>query len=434
MSIPWFFLSYARTDAGTEHLKNFYSDLIVEVRQKAGIPIDMPDTAVGFMDTSGIEIGAAWPEEIVKALSNCRVFVCLYSRTYFTREYCGKEFQAFSERIDKYVEASQLPASRPSLILPIIWGDPRRLPKPLPHAVSHIQYVADSVSESYGTLGLYYLMRVRSRENLVEYNKLLQEIADRIVQEAEPDLLPPLDALQPLETVKDAFRLPSPGGARAAKTERRRGGPNVARFVYVAARTSELGDIREKVDCYGDEDYEWRPYHPEHDKPVGLISQSIASREGLYYEKLRVDEDFVQQLREAENSNVIVVIIVDPWSIQVEYYRNQMSEFDRREFLNCGVLIPWNERDEETNRYLGRLQTGVRTTFERKYVINPTYFRGHIPSLEKFQDDISDTLNEVRARLIKRAVVINPPSGRGHMPWLSNTSRQTPPPGESDTL
>src|SRR5688572_33140691 len=120
MSTPWFFFSYARTDAGTEDLKNFYSELVQEVRRKAGLPGDTPESDIGFMDTS-IPIGAEWPEKLANALRTCRTFICLYSRGYFNSDDCGREFQVFSSRLDEFVRASRSRIERPSLILPVLW-------------------------------------------------------------------------------------------------------------------------------------------------------------------------------------------------------------------------------------------------------------------------------------------------------------------------
>lgn len=419
MSTPWFFLSYARTDTGAEDLKHFYSELVTEIRRKAGLPSNTPETDIGFMDTSGIQIGEKWPEKVGDALRTCRTLICLYSRGFFNSEYCGREFQVFSSRLSEYVSASQRKVARPNLIFPVLWDSPLRVIKHMPHAVTSIEYINDTVSKLYASEGLYHLSKVQKKENVDAYNEFVQRLSDRIVQEAESDLLPPLSALRPFTDEQNAFRLPAPAGVQGAAATR--GGPNTAHFVYVAGRNSELGVIRQKIDCYGEEGYEWRPYHPEFEKPVWLISQSVATNEGLQYGRLGIDEEFIGKLRAAEEKNIIVVVVVDPWSIQMESYQSRMSEFDRRDFLNCGILIPWNERDEETSQSMNALQKGVQTTFERKFVLNPTYFRGSIRSLEELQREICDTINEVRARLIKRAEVKSPlTGGGGPMPLLIN--------------
>jgi FxsC-like protein len=284
----------------------------------------------------------------------------------------------------------------------------------------------------YADEGLYFLRKVRSEENVVEYSKFVQRLSDRVVEEADPDMLPPLTSLRSLKEELNAFRPAGAAGAKGAGLAAIRGGPSAAQFVYVAGRHSEFDGVRDKVECYGEEGHEWRPYYPDFEKPVWFISQSVATTENLQYERLCMGEDFINRLRAAEEKNIIVIVVVDPWSIQVESYRQKMREFDRRDFLNCGILIPWNDRDEETSRSIDALQRGVQTTFERKFFLNPTYFRGGIRSPEELQKEICDTINEVRARLIKRAEIKSPLTGvGGHIPLLSNAAA---PPTTTDSL
>jgi hypothetical protein len=49
-----------------------------------------------------------------------------------------------------------------------------------------------------------------------------------------------------------------------------------------------------------------------------LLAQRVAVAEKLNYEMLPLDDSLIDNLRNAENSNKIVVIIVDSWSLHVE--------------------------------------------------------------------------------------------------------------------
>lgn len=122
----------------------------------------------------------------------------------------------------------------------------------------------------YASEGLYFLSRVRSRDNEIAYDMVVQRLSDLIVHEGDPDRLPPLGELRPFKEEKNAFQPVVAAGAQGIATTTR-GGPNAAHFVYVAGRNSELGSVRQKVDCYGEEGNEWRPFHPELEKPVWLI-------------------------------------------------------------------------------------------------------------------------------------------------------------------
>ena len=116
MSNYWFFLSYARLDRDP-YLKRFYEDLREAVRRLAGLEGE----DIGFFDAEGIEPGAQWPETLVEALQASRVFVSVYSPTYFLKEYCGKEWQVFHSRVDAYRNASPAGAEPPHSILPVLW-------------------------------------------------------------------------------------------------------------------------------------------------------------------------------------------------------------------------------------------------------------------------------------------------------------------------
>src|SRR5690349_12319408 len=79
----WFFFSYAHADYN-EYLGTFYRDLEGEVRQLTGDPL----AGIGFLDRKDIEHGATWDAALEQGLKNCRVFVPLYSPSYFRALYC----------------------------------------------------------------------------------------------------------------------------------------------------------------------------------------------------------------------------------------------------------------------------------------------------------------------------------------------------------
>lgn len=441
MSTPWFFLSYSRIDSvGKPLLKKFYRDLVEEVHQKAALR-GVKDTDIGFLDTSNILTGTYWPEELAAALSTCRVMVCMYSRGYFSSPFCGEEFQVFRSRVEGYVEKSSPKVKRPPLILPVFWDGPGWVSKSMPKAVSNLQYhddslgsVEDSLGMTYAREGLYYLMKVNKPEHVSEYNDFIFRFAQRIVTEAEPDRLRSLDALKPLAEVKSAFQDLAPAVASGgdAAPETARGGPGVAQFFYVVGRGHEFTNIRHSLDSYGETGPAWKPYYPEVPTSVGIMSQLVTAGENLLYEPHTVDTDFIDKLRRAEDNDNIVVIIVDPWSIQVQSYKDYMCHFDEKEFVNCGVLIPWNDKDDETSKDLDKLQAGVQQAFSRKFVFK-TYLRESIRSPEELRKEICNTINEARGRLLLRAKVQKSAgAGGGSMPLVSNSSQ--PPDAPPTTL
>jgi FxsC-like protein len=376
----------------------------------AGLRSETKETDVGFFDASGIKIGATWPETLSSALQTCRVLVPLYSRGYFNSEYCGKEFQVFRSRIDDSVQGSSANISRPPLIIPVLWDRPDRLPRPIPQAVSEIQYKDSELGEIYAEEGLYFIMKVSKFKS--EYDEFLLRFAGKIAQVAEAEVLPPLPNLPSLNKVKSAFHRPESSQSKSVVVNKS-ACSRVAQFIYVAGKNTEVRGIRQNIDCYGEQGgREWQPYYPEVTKSVGIIAQGIATTEDLQYETYPVGDDLIEKIRAAEETNSIVVIVVDPWSIQVESYQNHMLNFDKTDFLNCGILIPWNREDDETSQSLDKLQANVQRTFTRKFILN-TYFRDSIHSIDDLEREISATINEVRRRLLLKAEVQRPVESTG---------------------
>lgn len=133
-SAPLFFFSHANaseagngnrgTDADAPFL-TFFTDLSLNVNQLVYRP---PGADPGFVD-KGMRSGVAWEHEILTAVSTCQVFVALVSEPYIHREWCGKEWDAFSRRRTWHVEERRL-AESPCLI-PVVWAPlgTRRRPK-----------------------------------------------------------------------------------------------------------------------------------------------------------------------------------------------------------------------------------------------------------------------------------------------------------------
>jgi len=403
MSVPWFFLSYSRVDSeGTPYVSKFYKDLVNEVRRLAALR-GAKDSDVGFFDASAIKTGSSWREQLSNTLNTCRVLVCLYSQGYFNSEYCGREFHLFRSRIDDYIGVSPEHTPRPQLILPILWDPPDWLPAPLPYAVSEIQYSDAELGESYAREGLYVLIKSFKFDS--DYQEFLVKFARRIVQAGRADVLRPLSRFPDISEVPNALQEKPHLSSVEATPLDKNAFLRVAQFVYVAGNGAELMEVRDNVASYAEQGgREWRPYHPDAPKPIGILSQGVATMEGLQYETYPVSEDLIEKLRAAEAANSVVVIVVDPWSIQVKPYRERMLDFDETDFLNCRVLVPWNDKDEETSKSFGVLSTDVRRTFTRKFILN-TYIKDSIKSLEELEREIYISINEIRSRLLLKAKV-----------------------------
>jgi FxsC-like protein len=400
----WFFLSYARRDAiGREYLKRFYEELTLEVASKAGLDSRLKAEDIGFFDEIGVEVGDRWPVTMESALQKSRAFVCLFSRGYFNSEYCGKELQVFVARLDAYAAANSL--DKPPLIIPVLWDGPHAIPRNLPKVVSDVQYTHDKFGKTYSEEGLGYIMRLEKHKD--DYQEFLMRFGEKLVDVGKSFSLPPLSALPPLTDVKSIFHLGS-GSADPPRTPDS-AGPRFVQFVYVAGNRDafEAHPLRHKLEYYGpDGGMDWHPYLPDVPDEVCMLAQDVASAEKLRYEVLPLGNDVIRQIAEAERRNKVVAIIVDTWTLTLQPYHTFMRDYDSHSFLNCVVLVPWNNNDNETVASRSDLEDKLRETFQNRAFLEDPTFLDRIGSYDELKKELCTALNKARMRIIDRTELI----------------------------
>lgn len=175
---PFFFLSYAHGPrdylAGRDPdlwITQLYEDLCEHIRGLSGL---RSGTRPGFMDRE-LQPGQEWPRRLSVALATCRVFVPLYSRTYFKSEQCGKEWFAFNLRRLNYRARNVRPVET---IVPALWVPVRN--GRLPEAASSVQSNSADFGELYAEHGFYGIMKVSRWRDAYEMAVYL--LARRIVK------------------------------------------------------------------------------------------------------------------------------------------------------------------------------------------------------------------------------------------------------------
>lgn len=175
-----FFLSYAHTGPKSDEMaQRFYNILCGDLQTLVAVPVG---TAMGFFDREGIESAMLWDEELADALGTCQVLVPLICPPYLEREWCGKEWHAFTQR-----DKSPLPgaASSPNLnpILPVWWAP---VPFTLPPEARRPQYFAPTntreqpdLARLYEEEGLFHLLQSSNEETS---QKIIWQLAKRIQQ------------------------------------------------------------------------------------------------------------------------------------------------------------------------------------------------------------------------------------------------------------
>ncbi|WP_089935414.1 TIR-like protein FxsC, partial [Candidatus Entotheonella palauensis] len=352
-----FFLSYARDDDDL-FLRNFYRDLTHEVRLLT--PGDVSEVA--FRDTESMLLGERWSDKLLHALQTCKVFVALCSPTYFTRHWCGREWQFFHDRLEEYQQPLPAGSHRPALMIPIKWiacSD-------IPDCVNEYQLSNQELGSIYEQEGLRYLQKLHRDD----YVRCVYVIAKTIVHAASTDLLNDSERFCLLKEVPNAFE-ENRAGEKSDRQPVSIGGPRYAQFVYIVGRRQELSRLRRNVDAYGDLGAEdWRPYDPPVDDSMMLLAQQAALSEQLISDTLEFNEhvadDLVEKIRQAEDQSKIVLILLDPWTLGLELYRMIMRKYDETRFFNAAVLVPWNENDIESESQADRLLNQIKVTLYRQ--------------------------------------------------------------------
>jgi FxsC-like protein len=438
---PYFFVSYFHRDAKDNvWFKEFYEDLTKDVAREANLPVDVPYTDIRFFDREGIQTGDRWDITLAEALRASRVFVPVYSAGYFKSEYCGKEFRVFYERVREYEEGKGLAQGDAPLIIPVLWGPPNEILESLPKPISSIQFTDASFGDMYAEFGLEYLLRMGKNQTSDEYKayqKFLLGIRRKIVAEATRHPMPRANHVTPLEDVCSAFASDSTaaGVVAAAGAVPDIAGPEVAWFVYVAGRPADFANanIQRSPACYGQAGGpEWQPYLPNTQKKIGVIATSVASDKEVFPQLLPVSDRLIEQLQEAEEKNTIVVLIIDPWSLQL--YRKPLSAYDKTRLSNSGIIVLWNDNDPETRQRRQPLQAELRQTFSRNLISRDVFFQESGSEAELRDklgaaiDDVYRKVNE-RAKLVRGTVA----EGGGPIPKLPVPSGNGSPTGPAAT-
>lgn len=395
----WFFLSYTRSDNVGAYVGKFFEELAKEVRRIAGERVAVKPREIGFLDERGIEVGDTWDDRLIDALQSCRTFVGLYSKGYFRSRVSGKEFEVFRRRVDEYHRSHPALRKPPPVIFPVLWGSEADLPRQLPAVLGKVQYKHADFGASYAALGLYTLMNKQQHSG--DYFDLKVALARRIVEVGEQFMdLSPLAGRPSLDSVNNAFEAMAAPSGRAVGGQAD-GGPRVAKFVFFAGARQDYTVVGRDSESYGLRlSQQWRPFLPNDKRSVGTFSDEAAMKENLECDFIDVDEGLLQKIGEAERQNQIVLIIVDPWSVRLGKLKTPMGQYDERQFLNCGLLIPWNPADApETAQLHEELKGVLRRTFR----INRNYRNDAIRSPEKFQEELSTAINSVRKQIMNEA-------------------------------
>ncbi|MGW3648478.1 FxsC protein [Streptomyces sp. NPDC000878] len=325
---PYFFLSYARKDDRDEFVKRFYDDLALELRRIGADPSAQPP----FRDVERLGLGADWARVLGGAVGHCRAFVALYSPSYLSSEYCGKEWTAFRERLDKYRQETEIDV--PALV-PVLWVP---MEGELPDGIARYQYNEAGMGQEYATHGLMHILRTDPTGPV--YRTIVEKVAARVRVAADRFRLPltpglDLSEVRGLFPVAEQQRPAEPGTGHVQ--------------VFLAAGVADpLPEGRQRPEYYGRSPREWTPYHPPKYPTVAHRAQKVIVEEGYTSNIEVVDAGLSGRLDETMDNNQTSILLVDPWAVRSETYRDVLAEYDGQYRPATGVLVPCHDADEES--------------------------------------------------------------------------------------
>ncbi|MGD8932664.1 MAG: FxsC protein [Chromatiales bacterium] len=340
-----FFLSYARDNWDGGYLKRFLDDLCEDVRQY------LPGQDASFRDNDQIPLGARWEPTLVEALHTCNAFIAVLSPSYFESEYCAKEWDAFSQRLKRYA-----PDADPPLLLPVFWVPPVNN---LPDAVVALQYKIEQFGAEYAEKGLFTIIKNKSNYESV-YETFREAFREALVNAINNHPLP--DALERpgFNQLSNPFKPTTVAAAVAPALH----GPTHLRLALVAGNRNEIDSIQGAPDVYGANEREWAPFVDEDGHKQSLASQVqlIAARKKITSDFIDLDS-LIPQIESAIETNYLVAMLVDVWSLLLPKYRDKMRSYDERQWANCAVIIPDVMHTNDTASVHRQLDEAVEQAF-----------------------------------------------------------------------
>jgi FxsC-like protein len=400
--VLYFFLSYARED-DPEYIRRFFHDLSSQVRNLAGVG---KEDVVGFLDEQSLQIGQRWSMELADALSSCRCFVAMTSPRYFRRDYCGREWAVFSDRLVAYERRWN---RRAPALLPVRW-----IPtSPMHPLAAEIQNTNPGIgADSYQEYGLRQMLDLKRFRD--DYRSFVFDLARQIVLVADAHDIPRSRHLVPLERVRNVFLLESAAdGSRETGTPSRESGGKAHRlsartlvhFIVVAGNRDEMSAIRSKLDYYGSSRVDWAPYRPGLDEALAALAAQVAD-DRMFESEIADIAELADRVDQARRGNELVVLLVDAWAPGLADHRRALLAYDANDELTSAVMIPFNSGDGETLADTTILQAQLANVLphvlERR---DRVMLRQNIPTAEQFSSNLEEILEVAQNRIFKKGAV-----------------------------
>lgn len=407
-----FFFSYRRADYGPI-MREFFTDLGEDVRKLRGLN---KEESPAFFDQEEIETGDQWDLRLLGALQQSKVLVPLYSPAYFKSEYCGREWNLFHLRRQRWGQMNPGP-NLPAVIRPVVWIPIKKsgklcLPDSLAQPVKDVQYTWLEEDSPVNQAGLEQLVRQKAAYNKL-YWDFVRGFAEGIVQAMDQYDLPPLDHVPALADVPPLFNVstapagPAPGQPRPSFRRH-------VRFIFAALQPQHLGAGRAPDPYLDTGGSDWKPFYPDLRQRIGTLAQFIASDPALDFESDRIElsNDLAQQIRDALDEGRIVVVLVDRWSLYASpVYQDIFRGFDQENFANCAVLLPWNPGDQElvdNKAQIDQVIGDVLHFHNSQFAPTSPYYCRDVGSVDELRQTLGTVLGQIQAEMRRAATPRRP--------------------------
>ena len=379
-----FFFSYARRDSADDpYLRRFYEDLRKEVSSRGGVEKE----SAGFFDIHQ-PTGTDWPTTSGTAVGSCKVFVPVYSPWYFNSDACGSEWHGFGRRLTQHHART---GEHLASVLPVWWLPPNTRPP----ATQNLHDTRDQFGATYREFGLHTLIRQKRCQD--EYLTFLNGFALQILKAAEKPPCP-IAGIN-LRTEPNAF-------AQSVQVEEKSqaGGSKVINFVVAAGTSAEMQNVRQVLDTYGRTWRDWAPYVPRYCDPLVLKAQDVAVEQRMISGPVLAGDDLIQVLDRAKKNQELVVLLVDPWIVGIERYRDLLEQLGSRRYMNVAILLPGD------NAELRALPNGTDVGDVLRMCIGdwldePRSARQDLDTVEKFEDVLRSAIIDIRKRIVNHGEV-----------------------------
>jgi FxsC-like protein len=392
----WLYVSCSEEDRKDPLLGHFYDDLSARLRAL----VKMGAGEIRYLDEGNPGDSDTWSPWALRAMQRTRVLVCLYSSGFFASPYCGRVWSAFLRRLRAHAQIRGGGAS-PPLIFPVAWKPPADNPAILPKVVRTLPRPPASPGPPYAEAGLRSLVQqvaAKRPGSEVAYADFVDKLAREIVDAATASELQEDFDVPALKDIDSVFHVPFQAGTVAPDT-----GPEYAKFVFVAAKKKEIDALRESAG-YDETSERWQPYHPISSERLGIISFAEAARANMQPATIPLDSDTNVAMKAADDSGNILLVVVDPWTVQLRTYSEFISQNHKFLLKRSNILVCWNDADEETASQRGNLLKSLALVFNARLEgLSPRVFRNQIISLSDLRGALADALLSARRQLVDDA-------------------------------